>query len=334
MIEGHGDDSYKYGYIRADFSSNVPTGTDLSGLKAYLSERFETVMHYPEPEPRSLEREMAEQFRIDPDCIMITAGATDAIYLTARLFAQKRIAITEPTFAEYRDACRLNGCEIISTADPYSPPACVSAQWLCNPNNPTGRVWDFVRLQAAIEKQGDVFFVADQSYEYFTRQPLFAPAESVKHRNLIIIGSMTKRYAIPGLRLGYLIAPAAICNRLRLLRAPWSVNALAIEAGHYLLQHKITSVSPEILIEECARIARELKQSDRYLPEPTDTHFMLVRTMSGTAAALKKHLAQRVGILIRDASNFEGLTPDYFRIAALSKADNDLLINALLQWNG
>ncbi|MDR2890783.1 MAG: threonine-phosphate decarboxylase, partial [Alistipes sp.] len=100
MIEGHGDDRYRYGDIRADFSSNIPGGIDNGPLREHLAAHLAGIDRYPEPEPYTLERELAEHTGVAPVCVMATAGATEAIYLTAHLLAGGRSAIVEPTFSE------------------------------------------------------------------------------------------------------------------------------------------------------------------------------------------------------------------------------------------
>ncbi len=343
MIEGHGDDRHKYGggaAIRADFSSNIPGGIDHSALRAHLASRLHVIEHYPEPEPLTLEGELADSVGLSPRQVVVTNGATEAIYLVAHfLTGNGPAAIVEPTFAEYRDACRLygGGVEPLSIADPYDPPALCRSVWCCNPNNPTGRAWERDRLLAAIDSRPEVTFVVDQSYEAFTLRPLISAAEALARHNLILVHSMTKRYAVPGLRLGWLTASAALCDGVRRLRMPWSVNAVAIEAGRFLLREGVGGFSLEAMLRQAARLARAIVATGCGTPQPTDTHFMLVeispRTGTGTAAELKEWLVRREGILIRDAANFRGLSPRHFRVAAQSAAENDLLINALERWN-
>jgi len=331
MIEGHGDDRYKYGGIRADFSSNVPGGIDHAPLRRWLAARLSAIGHYPEPEPYTLERELAARHGIEAESLLATNGATEAIYLTAHLLAGSRTAVVEPTFAEYGDACRLYGHRIEAVPTPYAPQE-ADTLWCCNPNNPTGRTWERERLLAAIDAHPDTLFVVDQSYETFTLRPTLSAAEAAARPNTVLIHSMTKHYAVPGLRLGYLTAHPDLCRRLRRLRMPWSVNALAIEAGLFLLREGVRGPAPEALRRETARLAEALRATGAFRPEPTDTHFMLVEMLCGTAAALKERLVREAGILIRDASNFRGLTPRHFRIAAQTPADNDLLIETLEQW--
>jgi len=122
-------------------------------------------------------------------------------------------------------------------------------------------------------------------------------------------------------------------DRIRVQRMPWSVNALAVEAGKFFL-HENPPLQPPIddLLAERDRLMAalaDLKIADLW---PTETHFFLARLRMGTAAALKHYLIQEHGLLIRDASNFEGLDAAFVRIATQRRADNDLLIQSLSLW--
>ncbi len=333
MIEGHGDDRYRYGEIRADFSSNVPAGVDHRELYAFLRERLTVLEHYPEPEPFTLERALAERHNFAPESVLATSGATEAIYLAAHLTAGATTEIVQPSFAEYGDACRLYGHRVSSVATPWAPTG--ETLWCCNPNNPTGTAFDAERLLRTVDEHPNCLFVIDQSYAAFTLRPTLAVAEAARRKNLVLLHSMTKHYAVPGLRLGYLTAHPTLCARLRRLRMPWSVNALAIEAGRYLLEHGVTAPPLAELLAETRRLTDGLQATGRFVPQPTDTHFMTVEIRAGgTARELKEWLATTRGILIRDASNFEGLTARHFRVATQTREANDLLLKALKEWNG
>ena len=137
---------------------------------------------------------------------------------------------------------------------------------------------------------------------------------------------------MPGLRLGYIVANHNLIEMLGTHRTPWSVNSLAIEAAHFLISHDSDyRFNPAILVDECRRIASAL--ADLGIQSlPSETNFILCRLPEGNAAALKEYLVENHGILIRDASNFKGLTDRHFRIAAQTPAENDLLINAIEKW--
>ena len=323
MIEGHGDDAYRYiDGIKSDFSSNIcpaplsASDGGRSALMAHLMARGQQLLgHYPEPEAWSLERLLAEHHGIDPACVIVTSGATDAIYLVAQTFRYQPV-IPVPTFSEYEDACSLFPSNSLTS----------TCCWLCNPNNPTGAVYsmDYINRQCAQH----TLVVIDQSYEHYTSQPVLSPKEMLLP-NVIQLHSMTKTYAVPGLRLGYIIAPIRLTDAIRRYMRPWSVSSLAVEAGKFLLEHDdMLRVHPDLA--EAQRLWHALNAIPALEVLPTQTNFMLCRIKGDvTAAALKDHLARRYGMLIRDASNFRSLTPQHFRVAAQLPSENDALVRAI-----
>ena len=205
--------------------------------------------------------------------------------------------------------------------------------WLCNPNNPTGSVVPVDKLRAAIENHPQTIFVIDQSYGFFTREPLLSAAEAVRYPNVIQLHSMTKRYAMPGLRLGYMTGSPTLLAHIRNFRMPWSVNALAIEAGLYLCAHPETApIDLPALLAETRRLRERLNTLPGLTAAPTQTHFFLCRLATHRASDLKQWLADRHGLLIRDASNFEGLDAGAFRIATQTPEENELLVEAVRQY--
>ena len=332
MIRGHGDDAYLFGRpIVANFSSNVYGRVDLSALKAHLASRLDAIGSYPEPEPYTLEARLAAIHGLtDPDPVCVTNGATEAIYLIAKAFSFSRTAVLQPTFSEYADACRLNGHEVLTVSELSGLPGELDMVWFCNPNNPTGGVIPKSGLLEVIDSAPDTVFVIDQSYGFFTREELMSAAEALSRPNVIQLHSMTKRYAMPGLRLGYIVADPFLLRRIRGVRMPWSVNAIAIEAGLYLAEHPDTApIDLDALLAETARLQGLLRAIPGVEVGETSTHFMLCHLDSGSAGELKDWLAREKGLLIRDASNFELLGPEYFRIAAQTPQENDLLVSAI-----
>ncbi|MBQ4012598.1 MAG: aminotransferase class I/II-fold pyridoxal phosphate-dependent enzyme [Bacteroidales bacterium] len=211
--------------------------------------------------------------------------------------------------------------------------SCGALIWLCNPNNPTGSVVPVDKLRAAIENHPQTIFVIDQSYGFFTREPLLSAAEAVRYPNVIQLHSMTKRYAMPGLRLGYMTGSPTLLAHIRNFRMPWSVNALAIEAGLYLCAHPETApIDLPALLAETRRLRERLNTLPGLTAAPTQTHFFLCRLATHRASDLKQWLADRHGLLIRDASNFEGLDAGAFRIATQTPEENELLVEAVRQY--
>ena len=322
MIEGHGDDIYRYGALRCNFSSNISPLIDTSELRKHLAGRLEVVNHYPEPEAHSLEVLLANEYHIQPDEVLVTSGATDAIYLIAQTLRDEgTFAVKRPTFSEYADACQMFGYQ--------ETPKGGALRWLCNPNNPTGEVYPLEKLQSLSRRHH--WLIIDQSYEDCTSCKMLSPHEAIGMQNVILIHSMTKRFSIPGLRLGYITAPAPVISRLRTHYRPWAVNALAIEAGLWLINHQDCNEQylMKELLSETDILANRLRGIFGIHVYPTQTNFMLCSIQQGSAAELKDYLLTNHQFLIRDASNFEGLKPCHFRIAAQQPEYNDELVKAI-----
>lgn len=334
MIEGHGDDLYKYGKkIVSNFSSNVYNRIDHSGLYQRLNERLSTICSYPEPMPYSLESEIARRYSLTPRQVCVTNGATEAIYLIAQVFQGRISAVLGPTFSEYADACRVHRHKVKPFYSLDALPEDAELVWICNPNNPTGEVRNKEDLKALVDSHPDKLFIFDQSYKYFTLKSLLGIKEAASFPNVILLHSMTKQYAIPGLRVGYFTASEGLTDDVRCRRMPWSVNSLAIEAAKYLLEEGdgISADIPQLLAER-ERLTNLLLATGMLEIWPTDTHYMLIKLRMGKAAALKDFLAVNHGILIRDASNFEGLDERFFRIATQTPEENDKLVKAISEW--
>ena len=314
MIKGHGDDAYKYADIRSDFSSNICVHDSHHALINHLAAHPELISHYPEPEAWTLERMIADKHGIDSKQVIVTSGATEAIYLIAQTF-RLRPVIPTPTFSEYADACQewqVAGSQSTSL-------------WLCNPNNPTGEVYDQLYIDRMMAEHELV--VIDQSYENYTDAPVMSPRWGCRTPYSVQIHSMTKTYGVPGVRLGYITAHESLTEQIRRHLRPWSVSALAIEAGKFLLQHDEFVCRPDL--REAQRLRDSLHQVFGITIAPSSTNFMLCKLAHHTAAELKEYLAKEHHILIRDASNFKGLTPHHFRIAAQTPKENDALVEAI-----
>ena len=312
MIEGHGDDTYQYEDIRMNFSSNISRHPDLAALKEHLAKRLDLIDHYPEPEGWTLESMIAKKLGIPAECVIVTNGATDAIYLVAQAFPFE-FTILGPTFSEYEDACNLH----------FREPDLTSV-WLCNPNNPNGHVYSMSELLMFVRNYS--LLVIDQSYEHYTNAPMLSAKKAISMGNVVQIHSFTKTYGIPGLRLGYITTKPSLAKCIRQVLRPWSVNALAIEAGKYLIKHT-KPCQPDL--QEAQRLRKQLRAIKGIKVENTQTNFMLCHITKHTAAELKDYLIREHGMLIRDASNFHSLTPHHFRVAAQTPEEDEALVQAI-----
>ena len=176
-------------------------------------------------------------------------------------------------------------------------------------------------------------YVIDQSFANYTLRPMLQPREMVDCYNMMLIGSLSKKYCIPGLRLGYIFSSPIIIDRLRQIRQPWTVNSMAIEAGKYLVSNN-PQVIPDLkgYLAEAQRLRNELATIEGIKVLKTDTNFMLVSIDFANTLELKNWLIDHYGILIRDASDFRGLDNHYFRIVARTKEDDNQLVAAIREF--
>ena len=334
MIDGHGDDLFLYGNrIEVNFSTNIPQSADHAGLLAHLAGCGALFRNYPEPEPRSIEELLAGIHGIPAANVIVTAGATEAIYLLAQVYAHAASTVLVPTFREYQDACRLFGHSVRFSVSLDEVDGRTKTVWLCNPDNPTGRVRDRLALLRAADRFPETLFIVDQASAAYAAKAVLRIEDAVARPNVMLLCSLTKRFCVPGLRIGYAVGSASLIRRMRACRMPWSVNAVAVEAARYLLARADDyPVDAAGLHSEAVRMVSLLSEIG-FAAEPTDCHFFLAAMPDRTASELKEWLVGRHGLLIRDASNFEGLTPRHFRVAAQRPQENDLLINALKEWN-
>lgn len=336
MRDGHGDDLHRYAGIRANFSSNVTQLTDPKELRAYLAQRIDCIGSYPEPTAESLAERLALCHGVAPTSILVTNGATEAIYLLAQAWRKRKHYFSpDPTFSEYRDAVLLYGApyEDLTELNPPSLNA-GSIYWLCSPNNPTGRSYPLETLHKLWASHPDVTFVLDNSYAHFSEAEQPVMAETIRaFPNVLFLTSLTKRYAMPGLRLGYILAQPKLIEVLLPYRQPWSVGALAVEAGLWITERDFPNlIDYDTLFAE----ARQLKKAISLLPyfevEPSDTHFFLIHCdhpAIGSGAELKEFLAQRYQLLVRDATNFGYTERPTIRVATQTPQANELLLVAL-----
>lgn len=337
MINGHGNDIYNYGsLIKADFSSNIPYCNSSHLIAQHLKERVALIGNYPDPKAHALTCKIAEHHHLSPKNIVVTNGSAEAFYLLAHLFAGKESIITYPAFAEYKDACTLyrHQTEWLPIGRLNANYRCrAHTLWFAIPNNPDGFIVPPEQVQQVCRNNGNTYFIVDTAYG-----ELCPPCSSIvplhaQHRNLITVHSLTKTFAIPGLRLGYIVADAPIIEQLQQFRTPWSVNALALEAGSFVLEN-YRSLLPdaEALCAESRLFQQQLAALPHVEVLPSPCNFFLARIKKGTAAQLKAHLVENHGILIRNADNFFGLSPQHFRLSVQQKEANNQLIKALQQY--
>jgi threonine-phosphate decarboxylase len=335
MIKGHGDDIYDYKDIKANFSSNInPSGIGPE-LLLHLKNRINCIATYPQPLAEKLRELISESRDIPGKSLLITNGATESLYLAASFKPGGKTRIYIPSFAEYEDACRMYKHNI-----EFRKNSCFSINenfqdfntvWIGNPNNPDGKIFEIETIKELARKNPQTLFIIDEAYIDFVKNPVSLVFEASQTKNLVVICSLTKRYAIPGLRLGYLAGHPDMVKIIEHQLMPWRINSMAIEAGVFCLSGEPgTYFKINEWLEESQKLQRAVDSLPKFDVLASKTTFFLVRSPV-TASKLKQELAEKHQLLIRDASNFRGLTKYHFRVSIRTPKENQLLLNALKQ---
>ncbi len=320
-----------------DFSQNInPLGAPPAALDAAHRALDDETATYPDMDYPELREALAGYLGVSARTALPTNGGAEALFLAARMVAREKSGkalIPEPTFSEYAAAASAAGLEpvrrVVRTPESgfrldssaLEDLEDVALIFLCNPNNPTGEALSREEVLALAERAraADVALVVDEAFADFAPEVSVAPEAG---GGLIVARSLTKFFAIPGLRLGCLISTET--ESLRALQPSWPVNAVAAAAG-------VAAVCDDELVEatlaELERLRAGLSSGLSALGLdvfPGAANFLLVRGAEGLA----ERLARR-GVLVRGCEPFVGLSAEYFRVAVRNAEENAALIEAL-----
>jgi histidinol-phosphate aminotransferase len=312
-----------------DFSVNSnPYGPSPLILEAIRSVPIE---RYPDRESIALRRALSGRLGVSTEQILIGNGTAELIQLAVFAFLQKgdHALIVEPTFGEYERSVNLMKSNVhrwrASSKDGFDPnPGDILKRlrqrqmqmvFICNPNNPTGQVISQEVLGDWADRFPETLFIVDEAYLAFVDG--IKSTISLKRKNILTLRSMTKEYAIAGLRLGYAIGEQTMIAAMKNFRPAWNVNALAQAAGLAALQgDDYLSQTLMKLRSDKEDFVMRLKEAS-YKPVPSHTNYFLLPV--GNGAQFRETLLQR-GIIVRDCASF-GL-PSYVRVATRRLEEN------------
>jgi threonine-phosphate decarboxylase len=345
-----------------DFSSNIhPLGPPQRVIEA-LSRALESgkpavLTQYPDPLSRRLRNKLAERLDVSPEQLLIGNGAAELIDLAVQVFRPGRVGVVRPCFSEYERSARIHRCSLVSIRAREEDRFIPAEQELCSligrsdlvflghPNNPTGQCIPVPVLERAADEaaRSGTVLVVDEAFIDFVpggeKRSLIRRLSSFP--TTLIVRSMTKFYALPGLRLGYAVGSRDWIERLARHKIPWSVNALAQIAGEAALEDEAYQREAERWgTAERSELADGLQRIGAVDVFPSETNFLLLRLRVGddhpsrASGWLQEQMGRR-GILIRDCSTFPGLDGRYVRVAVRTREENERLLAALREvWAG
>jgi histidinol-phosphate/aromatic aminotransferase/cobyric acid decarboxylase-like protein len=294
-----------------DFSTGVSPLPPPPSLLAAV--RGADVTRYPHPTALPLRQAVAARLDLDPDCIVAGAGSVELIWALARAFAGpgRRVAYVAPAFAEYAQAALASGAAAVAVADPTAAAvADCELLFVARPGNPTLHAPEVASSPAPLT-------IVDEAYQPLCESIAALPA--TEHR--AILRSLTKVFALPGLRLGYLVASPSVARAVQAVLPPWNVSQPAIAAGIAALAEPVAPVRAAIAELRQRQLARLARVGVR--PRAAAGSFMLIDV--GDGARLTRELLAR-GIRVRDCASF-GL-PECVRLGVRGDADQERLVAA------
>ena len=322
-----------------DFSASInPLGVSPRVAEAI---RRVDLSAYPDSECTALRNTLSSHLGVRPGSILVGNGSTELIHLIARAWLRpgQAAAVFAPTFGEYEAACRLHLVEPL----PIRAAPGREFRWdiaevthllaelqpklvfICNPNNPTGTYLERNEVEACARAVGDSgLLVLDEAYASFVDER-WDTVPLLETGNVALVRSMTKQHGLPGLRLGYMVAPARMVREVRRFQYTWSVNAVAQAAGVAALDDP-DHVEKGRLVVRAAReyLVREVRGLGLACTPPS-ANFLLVEV--GNATALRLELLRRHRVCVRDCTSF-GM-PSHIRIGVRGMQDSHRLIDAL-----
>lgn len=336
----HGGDVWAYPHPVLDFSANLhPLGMPPAVAEAARA-AVPLAIHYPDPLCRELRRAIAARDGVSEDQILCGAGAADLIVRLCLALRPQKALVTAPTFSEYEQALSLVGCTVshyllrpeeqFDLTDAVLPEISRGTDlvFLCTPNNPTGRLIPLPLLRKVLLRceAAGALLVVDECFLELAGGAGMTPFLR-NHPSLVLLRAFTKTYAMPGLRLGYLLtANASLLEAVAAAGQPWSVSTVAQAAGVAACRcADWPRKGREILERERPALLAGLRGLGLTAWEGS-ANYLLFRAAGDKT--LKERLEAR-HILIRACANYPGLGPDYYRTAVRTEPDNAVLLRAL-----
>lgn len=333
----HGGDVFGKTPVSLDFSVNVnPLGMPEEAKRALVAD-IDAFVRYPDCECRALRAALASRLGLDEENILCGNGASDLILRVCAALKPGCALTLAPAFSEYERSARLFGASILeyplAEGDGFQltegflsalTPK-VGLLFLCNPNNPTGRLIEPALLRAVLDKcrENGIAVLLDECFIGFT-DAVSSVSLLDAYPDLMILRAFTKLYGMAGLRLGYLLANVSLLGRIAAFGAQWSVSAPAQAAGLAALGVTEWEARTKALVKRERAYMTDALSELGLTVFPSDANFLLIKGEAPLCEPLRAR-----GILVRACDNFSGLDARFIRIGLKTRDKNEMLINAI-----
>lgn len=348
----HGGNLYKAaretgGDAFLDFSANInPLGLPDSVAQA-LAAALPSIVHYPDPEAVALKEALTGHYGMAPETLVLGNGAAELFYLLCLVRRPSCVLISPPSFSEYERAALAAGAQVQFVPLGAAPDFTVdwdtlttnvaedSLIFLGQPNNPTGTLLEAGALKRflAATAEKNCLVVVDESFLDFIDADGTLSCQNwvAQYPQLAAVRSLTKIFAIPGLRLGFGVMAPTLAAALEAAKDQWNVNTLAQVAGVVALADVGYLQRTRELVPVWRRqLLTGLSAFAGIRTIPSAVNFILL-DMQGTGkdAHWWREAFWKKRILVRDCSNYAALSPEHIRIAVRTETENERFLSSL-----
>lgn len=332
------------------YASNVnPLGISPMARQA-LIDNIDAIRAYPDRNYETLRASISKYCDAEPKQLILGNGTSELIRLTIETLAPKKTMVIGPTYSEYGNTARMTGSELetymLKNLDDFEIDVdmflkalndSIDLLIICNPNNPTSKVLTKYQMDTILSRclELDIFVMVDETYVEFVKDVnlVSSVALTKKFDNLIVLRSVSKFFAAPGLRLGY-----AITSNEDFLEAtsngkiPWNINSYASIAGVMFEDEHYINLTKSLIQTERNLIYSALSSRKTIKVFKPEANFVLIKLLKEdlTATDVFEYCIKK-GFMIRDCTDYEGLGEKYIRFCFMKPEQNDNVVNTILE---
>lgn len=346
----HGGQAWKMEGIE-DYSHNLNPFGPPEDLEDIVASAVKDVWHYPDDNCSELKSTISKAFSIQEENVIIGAGSSEIIrnFPNAFLNSGDTAIMNRPSFAEYAQQCRVTGIEIsyneLYDKDDFRIDAekisnklskDVKALYICNPNNPTGRIESRKKILDIVKECSDKGILVFLDETLLELVPGHDDISCIKYArqydNLVIAGSLTKSFAIPGIRVGYGFASAPLIDEMDKVRMTWNVGQIEQDVANILISERMDHVhkAAAMMAKESKLMHKALEEVGFPIGKISDSFFYFCSLNElGIKCSEFQKLMLNEKIMVRDCSSFGERFDEYVRFSVKDKERNDVFVNAV-----
>jgi len=344
----HGGQAWKLEGVE-DFSHNLNPFGPPKCLGELISDAISGIDHYPDDSAAELKETLAAHFGVGTNNVIVGAGSSDIIRMFPNTFMSKgdKALVMRPSFAEYSHQCRIASASVrellltekkgmrIDVKELLDNAKGAKAVYICNPNNPTGVIEKkekILRIVRECRDRNTLVFLDETLLELVpSHSEVSCVKEIEKYDNLVVIGSLTKSFAIPGIRIGFGFAGESIINAMDKVRMTWNVGHIEQCVASSLIRDHMDHVTKaaDMMHREAKHMHRSFNDIG-FKVNMTDSFFFfnsLSSTGMGVPEFKYKMLSEK--IMIRDCGSFGPEFKDHIRFSVKDRKRNDMFIDAV-----